>query len=232
MKLINGRKILVIDDDPILLKLLALAIKKAGAIVYQATNGPDGLALLAQHHPDVVILDIMMPRMSGWEVCQQIREHSNVLILMLTALNENSNMVRGLDSGADEYLTKPVDYEVLLARLRALLRRAEGHLPAPQTSYEDGYLTIDLDHHQVDVAGSPVKLSKTEFNLLTYLIQHPNKVLPFDQILANVWGPGTQDHPQYVHIYMANLRKKIEADPDSPRYILNERGIGYRFQMS
>jgi two-component system KDP operon response regulator KdpE len=227
---LQDHKILVIDDDPEILELLDMLLSRAGARVATAQTAADGLRQFYAFRPDLVILDLMMPQMSGWEVCERLRELSNVPIIMLTALTETRDVARGLECGADDYVTKPFASQILMARIQALLRRATlAGAPTSSFAYEDGHLSIDFERRQVIVRNSPVRLTPTEFKLLTYLFQHPDRVLTYDQILKNVWGPECSEATHYVHVYVHRLRSKLEVDPDQPRYLLTEPGIGCRF---
>jgi two-component system KDP operon response regulator KdpE len=227
---LQDRKILVIDDDPEILEFLDLLITRAGARAVTASTAAEGLRQFYAFRPDLVILDLMMPHMSGWDVCGRIRELSDVPVMMLTALADTRDIARGLESGADDYLTKPFASQVLLARMRALLRRSMlAESLSPSHTYDDGHLTIDLERRQVLVRQEPVKLTPTEYRLLSYLFQHPDRSLPYSQILENVWGPECADCTHYVHVYLHRLRQKLEVDPDQPRYLLTEPGIGCRF---
>lgn len=173
----------------------------------------------------------MMPGMDGWEVCQRIRQVSEVPLIMLTALGKDTEIVQGLEYGADEYITKPVSMSVLLSRVQAVLRRAYLYESKQKpTIYGDGYLNIDLETGKVMIEGQSIKLSAIERRLLTYLYQHAGQVLTFEQILEHVWGKGYENNPEYVHVYISNLRKKIEPDPRRPIYFLTEHGLGYRFE--
>jgi DNA-binding response OmpR family regulator len=175
----------------------------------------------------------MMPGMDGCTVCQRIRQVSDVPIIMLTAMNRENDIIRALDYGADDYVTKPFSHNVLLARTRAALRRARVSAP-PKTPlvYYDNHLIIDRNKHRVFVDGQAVKLTAIEFRLLTYLFQNAGRVLNFRQILNNVWGEEYQGNTEYVHVYIQRLRRKVEIDPSSPTYILTEHGVGYRFEKS
>jgi DNA-binding response OmpR family regulator len=230
--MIGKRSILVIDDDAILLSLIDHIFSKAGWQVYTAVDGVKGLKQLQLHQPDLIILDIMMPGMNGWETCSHIRQCSQVPIIMLTALDHESHIIRGLrESGADDYLIKPFNANILVAQAEALLRRAA--LPAmtkQPTTYSDAYLTIDLTTRQVLVGGETVKLTMTEYRLLAYLLQHTNRVLSFNHILGNIWGPEYQNSLDYVHVYVSRLRQKLEQDPKDPQYLQTVHGVGYRFK--
>lgn len=227
----QGTTVLVIDDDHTLLEMMGTILSREGATVYLADSGSEGLRLFHDHPPHLVILDLMMPKMDGWEVCRHIRQISEVPIIMLTALAQDNDIIRGLTTGADDYVTKPFSSGVLLARSRAVLRRAA--LPPTvgvSPTYNDGYLTIDLGERRVLVQGQTVRLTATEYRLLAYLVEHAGRVLTFDQILQNVWGEEYRGNAEYVHVYVQRLRKKLEADPHNPIYLLTEHGIGYQFE--
>lgn len=227
----NGKKILIIDDDVNLGQTIKLTFVRAGAEVYTAVDGRDGLRQFYEYRPDLIILDIRMPDINGWETCRQIRLLSNVPIIMLTTLDNDEDVIRALDYGADDFVTKPFSRDVLLARARAVLRRTELFAGSEaQSVYNDGYLLIDLRKHRVLVNGQAAQLSSTEFRLLAYLFQHAGQVLTYQNILDKVWGWEYQDSIDYVHVYLSHLRRKLEADPRNPQYLLTERGIGYRFE--
>jgi two-component system alkaline phosphatase synthesis response regulator PhoP len=231
--ILSANKILVIDDDDLLLSLVQQILNRAGERVLLANDGLEGLRQFAAHKPDLIILDIMMPGMDGWETCSKIRQLSqHVPIMMLTALGDESHIVRGLSkSGADDYLVKPFSADVLIARIRALIRRATlPPISQRPANYEDDYLKVDLIEQQVWVKGQRVKLTTTEYRLLAYLVQNANKVLNFDHILQYVWGPEYCDSMDYVHVYMSRLRQKLELNPKNPQYFITQHGIGYRFQ--
>ena len=227
----QGKKILVIDDDANLCQVVEVALVAAGAIVFIASNGKKGLQLFFAHRPDLVILDIRMPVMDGWETCRQIRLLSDIPIIMLTTMDADDDIVRGLDYGADDFITKPFGSSVLKARIRAVLRRAESASEKGQSSYiyTDDHLRVDIEKRQVHVQGEPVRLTATEFQLLAYLLQNGGQVLTYQQILENVWGVEYRDSVDYVHVYLSHLRRKLEEDPRQPKYFLTEHGVGYRF---
>lgn len=228
-----GEKILVIDDNPHLVKVLRLCLERHGYEVVAAYSGSEGLCKFHDAHPDLVILDIMMPDMDGWETCRNLREMSpNVPILILTMLKEKANVVRGLALGADEFVAKPFRPGELVARIQALLRRAnmtEASSNRPSL-YDDGNLAIDLERQQVYLRGQPVDLSPTEFRLLACLVRNAGQVVPHKALLTKVWGPEYADETHYVKIYIRYLRQKIEECPKRPKYVLTEWGVGYRFQ--
>jgi DNA-binding response OmpR family regulator len=227
----SDQKVLIIDDDADLLQLASLIFKKAGYQVVTANDGLDGMSKFFTHHPSLIILDVMMPGHNGFDVCQRIRQVSDEPLIFLTALNQEEDMLRGLASGADDFLSKPFNPDILLARARSLLRRSQ---PADDGtasfSYHDGYLSIDIERHEVLIHGNRVKLTPIEFRLLVYLARNGGKLLTFEKILANVWGSGYQGSLEHVHVYVSHLRKKIEEEPKDPRYILTVHGLGYIFQ--
>jgi len=226
-----GLKVLIVEDDMDIQNINEKVFLNVGATVDIATNGADGIRKFFLEKPDLVIMDVMMPEMDGFEVCTRIRQVSSVPIIMLTALNSEEEIIRGLESGADDFISKPYSPEILLARARALLRRFD----MPHDSgvrgqhYSDGYLTVDLEKRIILIRGDPIKLTRTEYNLLAFLLQNAGWVRTFDQILENVWGPEYQGSLDYVHVYISNLRRKIEEDPRNPVYLESEHGVGYRF---
>ena len=230
---LKGRGILVIDDNDGLCQIVRLILEESGARIYTAQSGREGLRCFFEHKPELVILDIMLPDISGWEVCKQIRLLADTPILMLTTLDEDDAVVRGLNLGADDFLSKPFNMDVLVARSRALLRRLSSTSPPePSFAYSDDYLTVDLQRHRVFIRGEPVNLTATEFQLLSYLVRNAGRVLTYGQILERVWGPEYRDSPDYVHVYLSHLRRKLEEDPRHPRYLLTEHGVGYRFEKA
>ena len=232
---LEGERILIIDDDPLLLRLLERTFSLAGAQVYTAASGPDALGLfrLRAHQPGLVILDVMMPEMDGWEVYAHIRQLSDVPVIFLTALGGDEEIVRGLGCGAADYVAKPCSPKVLLARAQAALYRAGlERTPQQPLTYRDDYLTIDLDQRWVLVRGRPVKLSAIEYRVLTFLFRNAGRVLTFQQILDNVWKCEYFNNINYVHAYVWQLRVKLEQNPSCPRYLLSADGAGYLFQKT
>lgn len=225
-------KLLLIDDDPHFCQLMEVTLGTEGFKVEVAYDAISGLRKAYATTPDLVLLDLMLPDMDGWEACRRFREMSDVPIIMLTALDSPEHVVQGLELGADSYLVKPVTVEELAARIRAVLRRAPSSKfdrDGPPAVLHYDQLTIDLDRRQVIVDGKPVDLRPMEFRLLSVLAQHPGRVLPHNYLLREVWG---SDHIRHIHslrLYISYLRRKIEANPEKPNLILNERGIGYRF---
>jgi len=229
-----SKKILAIDDDQIFLRLVEQVLSQEGHEVLKASSGQEGLRLLYNDKPELVLLDVVMPGMDGWQTCQRIRELSDVPIIMLTGQqNTEEDVVRGLDYGADDYLIKPVGNKELLARVRAVLRRAD--LPSiveskEKVTYSDDFLGIDIDERRVIVNGERVKLTPIEFRLFALLIENAGRILTHKQVLEKVWGWEYSDDVDYVRIYISHLRQKIELDPSEPKYILTESGVGYYFQ--
>jgi two-component system KDP operon response regulator KdpE len=230
-----GNKILVVDDDPVFGRLVERVLSQKGYEVLNASNGEEGLRFLFNHRPDMVLLDVVMPRMDGWQTCRRIRDISDVPIIMLTAHEQDEeDVVRGLDCGADEYLAKPVGGEELVARVRAVMRRAE--LPFPQEekeiTFSDGFLTVDIAQRQVSTNGKRVRLTPIEFRLLALLVQNAGHILTHEQLLEKVWGWEYTNDLDYVRIYIWHLRQKIEPDPAQPKYIITEPGVGYCFRKA
>lgn len=223
-------KILVIDDSPDLLRIVQLCLERENYQVFTATNGKEGLQRTYNTQPDLVILDVMMPSMDGWEVLTRLREMSDVPIMMLTAKGREVDIVRGLGLGADDYVIKPFGTAELVARVQALLRRNKSPATHRVTRYQDNGLNIDLERHKVVVKETPVDLTPTEFRLLSVLLQNVGKVVPHRLLLTQVWGEEYSGEVHYLKLYIRYLRQKIEESPSNPRYILTEWGIGYRFR--
>jgi DNA-binding response OmpR family regulator len=227
----NDKKILIIDDDADLLHLAGLIFKKAGAQIFTARDGLEGISKLFTCNPNLIILDVMMPGTNGFEVCQRIRQVSNAPIIMLTALNQEQEMLRGLEAGADDFLTKPFNAEVLMARAKTVLRRsANGDAQTTNFQFNNGHLSIDIERRHVLVDEKRVKLTPVEFRLMVYLARNAGKVLTFNHILSNVWGDQYTGSIDYVHVYVSHLRNKIEENAKDPRYILTVHGVGYMFE--
>jgi two-component system, OmpR family, KDP operon response regulator KdpE len=224
-------KILVVDDDPDLCQLLQHVLAQEGTEVATVDSGHGALRAFYDLQPDLVLLDIMLPDLDGYEVCLRLRDLSDVPIIMLTALEQNDAIVKGLICGADDYVTKPFHLPVLRARIDAVLRRvAPRHRSAKPDGYGDGYLTIELEQHRVLVQGERVALSPTEYKLLAALVEHAGQLLTYQQLLEQVWGVGYHEQLEYIHVYISRLRHKLEPDPLAPRYLLTEPRVGYRFE--
>ncbi len=223
--------ILVIDDDITFCEGMKLIFAQANAHVQFAHTGRAGIEAFFKSCPDLTFLNVRMPDIDGWETLRQIRLESNNPVILLSTLASNEAVVRGLDSGADDFIVKPFNKHVLLSRTRAVLRRVRFvYKDDKPGAYNDGYLVIDLNARQVFVAGQLVRLTAMEFRLLAYLLQNPERVLTYQQILEHVWGQEYQDSIDYVHVYLSHLRRKLEKDVRNPRYLLNEHGVGYRFE--
>lgn len=227
------KKVLAIDDDEQFLRLVDKVLSTNEFQVLKADGGQESLRLLFSEKPDIVLLDVAMPRMDGWQVCQRIREISDVPIIMLTGKKKaEEDIVKGLDYGADEYLFKPVGNRELVARVRATLRRNE--LPSPselkrEITYADDFLTVDIAQRKVKVDGERVKLTPREFRLFALLIENAGRILTHRELLEKAWGWEYTDDIDYVRIYISHLRHKIEPDPNLPGYIITEPGVGYYF---
>lgn len=228
--MIKARRILLAEDEVALRDFVSRNLRARGFEVLEASNGLEAMAVWEREDPHLLILDIMMPRMDGLEVCQRVREHSSVPIIVLTALDAESDKVTALDLGADDYLTKPFGVEELLARVRAVLRRTQGEATPPTSGIKHfGDLEIDLAGHVVRLRGVEVRLSPTEFALLKQLITNVGKVLPHRMLLQSIWGPEYGGEAEYLRVYINRLRHKLEPEPANPRYLLTEPGVGYRF---
>jgi two-component system KDP operon response regulator KdpE len=218
-------RILVVDDEPQFARALATTLRGAGNEVVTAASGEAALAAAGLHPPDAVILDLRLPDRSGREVTLELRTWSEAPIIVVSAVGDESEKIAALDAGADDYVEKPFAIGELLARLRATLRRAG---PAGQPVLEVGPIRIDLDAHTVTVDGTPVHLTPNEFSILRALARHPGKLLTHRMILRDVWGPAYGDESNYLHVYVSQLRRKIEPDAARPRHLLTEPGAGYR----
>jgi two-component system KDP operon response regulator KdpE len=223
-------RILVVDDDPVLSELVSYILRAEGYDPVVANDGEEGLRKFQATQPDLVVLDVTMPEMDGFEVCKRIRTTAATPIIMLTAQGGEEAIVRGLDLGADDYVTKPFQLKPFMARVRANLRRANAPQPHfGKVTYQDEYITIDLESHKVLIKGEPVKLTPTEYKLLAVLVKNRGRILEFRQLLEQVWGFEYIDDIDYLRVYIWHLRRKIERDPKSPAYLLNELNTGYTF---
>ncbi len=226
----QGSRILVIDDDPDLVKLLTAILQPQGFLVYHASDGKEGLKNAYEFHPDLVILDVMMPELDGWDVCARLRELSDVPILMLTSRCAEADMLRGFVLGADDYMKKPFSKAELEARIRALLRRQKSHNGGPDIySYTDNVLSINLETQIVEVNGQPLNLSVTEFNLLACLVRNVGRTVPHRQILREVWGSEYGNMSSTLTLYIHNLRKKLRNTALQHEYLRTHWGQGYCF---
>ncbi len=227
---IRDRRILVVDDEERMVRFIRLNLEHDGFKVVEAFRGTQAIDRLRSSLPDLILLDVMLPDIDGFEVLRMVREISSVPVIMLTAKGEEDDRVRGLELGADDYITKPFSPRELVSRVRAVLRRTEAAAGAPHgLIVVDDRLKLDFDRREVWLDGELVQLRPTEYRLLYHLVQNAGWVIPHDQLLAKVWGYEYRDEPHYVRLYINYLRKKLEKDPSNPQYILTERGVGYRF---
>lgn len=227
----RNRSILVVDDEERMARFIRLNLEHDGFLVIEAYRGMKAIQAIRTELPDLVILDVMMPDMDGFEVLKIIREVSSVPVIMLTAKGEEDDRVHGLELGADDYITKPFSPRELVSRVKAVLRRTEAASPSSRSELieVDNRLKIDFGRREVWLDGELVKLRPTEYRLLYHLVQNAGWVMTYDQLLSKVWGYEYRDEPHYVRLYINYLRQKLEEDPSNPKYILTERGIGYRF---
>ena len=228
---LKNRTILVVDDEERMARFIRLNLEHDGFRVIEAYRGMQAIQVLRDALPDLILLDVMLPDLDGFEVLKMIREVSSVPVIMLTAKGEEDDRVHGLELGADDYVTKPFSPRELVSRVRAVLRRTDqvsGSIPNEAILVDDR-LKIDFSRREVWVEGQLVKLRPTEYRLLYHLVQNAGWVLTYDQLLSKVWGYEYRDEPHYVRLYINYLRQKLEADPANPKYILTERGVGYRF---
>jgi two-component system KDP operon response regulator KdpE len=221
----SGPRILVVDDEPQLLRALRTTLEGVGYEVETAETGEAALAAASFHPPDAVLLDLVLPDMRGTDVCRELRRWSAAPIVLVSAVDDEAEKVAALDAGADDYVTKPFSIAELQARLRAVLRRTA---PDGEPVLEVGRLRVDLEKHAVSVDGRTVHLTPHEFNLLAVLARNRGKLLTHRAILREVWGPAYQLESSYLHVYVSQLRRKLEPDPTRPRYLLTETGVGYR----
>jgi two-component system KDP operon response regulator KdpE len=223
-------KLLIVEDDVDLVKALDLYFSRVGYSVITALNGQEGLQKLYNERPDIVLLDIAMPKMDGWEVCRRIRDMSDIPIVVLSARTQEDERVKGLKLGADDYVVKPFSLKELEARLEAVLRRARAAKPAKDgIIFANEELVVDSERLMVTRDGKPVSLTPTELRLLLLLAENEGRALTHRQILEQIWGADYRNDVDYVKLFVYRLRRKIETNPEDPRYILSERGIGYRF---
>ena len=227
---VKAKRILIAEDEVALRDFVSRNLRVRGFEVLEASNGLEALAVWEQEEFHLLILDIMMPRMDGLEVCRRVREHSTVPIIVLTALDAESNKVAALDLGADDYLTKPFGVEELLARVRAVLRRTQWDITPPVSDIKRfGNIEVDLAGHIVRRQGTEVRLSPIEFAFMEQLITNAGKVVTHRTLLQRIWGPAYGGEAEYLRVYINRLRQKLEPDPTHPRYFLTEPGVGYRF---
>jgi two-component system KDP operon response regulator KdpE len=224
---LDRSRVLVVDDQPQITRSLEAALTSAGYEVLTASEGAAGLARFTEWRPGLVITDLYMPQMNGLELCRRIRAQSNIPIIVLSAQGEEEIKVQALDSGADDYVTKPFGTDELLARVRATLRRSAGE--SDLASFDAGDFRVDFEARRIRVRSSEVRLTPKEFELFVYMARHPNRVLSHGTLLRAVWGDGSLASPEYLRVFVGQLRKKLEAEPSRPRYLLTEPWVGYKF---
>jgi DNA-binding response OmpR family regulator len=227
----DAKRVLVVDDEPRMIGFIRMNLELEGYQVLEAHNGVEALEIIRTQLPDLVLLDVMMPEPDGFETLRMLREFSTIPVIMLTAKGEEDDKVYGLELGADDYVTKPFGSRELSSRVRAVLRRAEMPSASPEQAVLkiDDRLSVDFNRREVIVMGEHIKLRPTEYRLLYHLIENAGWTVPHEQLLAKVWGYEYRDETHYVRLYVNYLREKIEEDPSNPKYILTERGVGYRF---
>jgi two-component system, OmpR family, KDP operon response regulator KdpE len=230
MSELKDKLILVVDDEPRMINFMRMNLELEGCRVITASNGKEALEKARAEMPDVVLLDIMMPGMDGFETLRRLRQFSQTPVLILTAKDEEDDRIKGLELGADDYIGKPFSHRELVSRIRAVLRRHYAPAPTPQTTVKvDDRLVIDFARREVLVNGERVNLRPTEYRLLYHLVQNAGYVMTHEMLLTRVWGPEYREETHYLRLYITYLRQKIEEDLAHPKYILTERGIGYRF---
>ncbi len=227
----DAKRILVVDDEPRMIGFIRMNLELEGYQVVEAHTGLEALEMVRTQLPDLILLDVMMPQLDGFETLRMLREFSSIPVIMLTAKGEEDDKVFGLELGADDYVTKPFGSRELSSRVRAVLRRAEMPSASPEQAVLkiDDRLSVDFNRREVIVNGEHIKLRPTEYRLLYHLIENAGWTVPHEQLLAKVWGYEYRDETHYVRLYVNYLREKIEEDPSNPKYILTERGVGYRF---
>jgi len=220
-------RVLVVDDEPQITRVLRTVLTSQGYQVRVAAEGETALSNFTEWRPELVITDLYMPRMDGVELCRRIRALSTVPIIVLSVKGEERTKVEALDSGADDYVTKPFGIDELLARVRAALRRSG--VDSEVTSFDVGDFRVDLEARRVHARGQEIRLTPKEFDLFVYMARHPNRVITHRTLLEAVWGEASQEQPEYLRVFMGQLRKKLEPDPSNPRYLVTEPWVGYRF---
>ena len=229
--MMNAPVILAIEDEVPILRFLRTVLSAPSFKLIEAQTGREGLTLAASHNPDLVLLDLGLPDMDGLDVLRQLREWSIAPVIIVSARGQEKDKIAGLDAGADDYLTKPFNTGELQARIRVCLRRrAQTPGEAPETVFVSGGLKVDLEKRQVFVDGNEIHLTPLEYKMLTEMVRHAGKVLTHRHLLKAVWGPSHEDESHYLRIFIGQLRKKIEAEPARPKYLLTETGVGYRLR--
>ncbi|MCY3914903.1 MAG: response regulator transcription factor [Chloroflexi bacterium] len=225
----KGRRILVVDDEPRMIGFIRMNLELEDHLVIEARNGLQALDAIRTQLPDLVLLDVMMPELDGFETLRMLREFSDIPVIMLTAKGEENDKVYGLELGADDYITKPFGPRELSSRVKAIFRRMEKPTTEEAILQIDDRLSVDFNRREIIVKGERIKLRPTEYRLLYHLVRNAGWTIPHDQILQKVWGYEYRDEAHYVRLYVNYLRDKIEEDPSDPQYIITERGVGYRF---
>jgi two-component system, OmpR family, KDP operon response regulator KdpE len=220
-------RVLVVDDEPQITRVLRTVLTSQGYQVRVAAEGETAMSNFTEWRPELVITDLYMPRMDGVELCRRIRAVSAVPIIVLSVKGEERSKVEALDSGADDYVTKPFGIDELLARVRAALRRSG--VDADVSSFDVGEFRVDLEARRVHARGQEIRLTPKEFDLFVYMARHPNRVITHRTLLEAVWGEASQEQPEYLRVFMGQLRKKLEPDPSNPKYLVTEPWVGYRF---
>ena len=225
------RSVLVVEDERQVMRFLRATLAAHGYVVHEATTGEQALVEAASRTPELILLDLGLPDIDGVEVTRRLREWSITPIIVVSARGQESDKVQALDAGADDYLTKPFGAEELLARMRVAIRNAARVGDSGQSVFQTGELKVDLGARLVFLAGTEVRLTRTEYRLLALLVKHAGKVVTHRQLLREVWGPGAVSQSHYLRVYMGQLRHKLEADPARPRYLSTETGVGYRLRL-
>lgn len=225
----KGKRILVVDDEPRMIGFIRMNLELEDHYVIEAHSGMEALDAIRTQLPDIVLLDVMMPELDGFETLRMLREFSDIPVIMLTAKGEENDKVYGLELGADDYITKPFGPRELSSRIKAIFRRLEKPTTEEAVLKVDDRLSVDFNQREVIVNGEHIKLRPTEYRLLYHLIKNEGWTVPHDQLLQKVWGYEYRDEAHYVRLYVNYLREKIEEDPSNPHYIITERGVGYRF---
>lgn len=226
----SGASILVVDDEREIVRALQRSLVAHGYRVFTASNGQDAVTMIFQQRPDLVVLDLLMPGMSGLEVCRQVRATSSIPIIVLSVKDAEHDKVEALDLGADDYVAKPFQMNELLARIRVALRRIAGNTQGTGSRFQAGPLSVDFDRRQVELGGKLLSLTPIEYDLLKMFISHRSKLLTRQMLVHEVWGDEDQHRQHSLHVYVARLRQKIEPVPERPHFILTIPGVGYRFQ--
>ncbi len=227
--MLQGKKILLVDDDVIFCELVERMLTRQGADVMIAHNGDDGLRQFYRHQPHLLLLDLMLPGLDGWGVCQQVGQIADTPVIFISALGDEATIVRGLEMGATDYIVKPINHKELLLRIRLALSRAPAETSGEtHLIYRLDHLTVNVTTRRVNAGDRLIRLTHKEFALLVYFLENRGKTMTFNQILSQVWGWEYRDHPEYVHVYINRLRQKIEPNPQEPAMLLTEYGVGYR----